>query len=237
MSAEDEPIAPLSFEEKYQLTLDLSKLPESDLAEIRDLISKELGRTVSEIDVDSLDDKTLRKIQQYIRTTFIEYSGLQFIITNSPKDYNLDYYVDLYKQNNVKDVVRTCHEGSYDASLVEKHGITIHNWNYEDGALPPEDVINKWLELIERSKITKKQKSEGIIRRTIAVHCAAGLGRAPVLVAIALIEGGMDNLAVIDLIRGQRPGAINRKQLKFIQEYKPRSKGTNIFGKLKRALF
>eukprot|EP00128_Syssomonas_multiformis_P000405 Colp12_sorted_trinity150504_noHs@23477 len=95
MSAEDEPIAPLSFEEKYQLTLDLSKLPESDLAEIRDLISKELGRTVSEIDVDSLDDKTLRKIQQYIRTTFIEYSGLQFIITNSPKDYNLDYYVDV----------------------------------------------------------------------------------------------------------------------------------------------
>lgn len=56
----------------------------------------------------------------------------------------------------------------------------------------------------------------------IAVHCVAGLGRAPVLVAVALMEAGMPPLDVIDFIRKRRRGAFNSKQLKYIQSYKPR---------------
>lgn len=51
-----------------------------------------------------------------------------------------------------------------------------------------------------------------------------GLGRAPVLVAIALIEEGMPALDAVAYIRERRKGAINNKQLKFIESYKPRSK-------------
>ena len=36
---------------------------------------------------------------------------------------------------------------------------------------------------------------------TVAVHCVAGLGRAPVLVAIALIELGMRYEDAVELIR------------------------------------
>ncbi len=36
----------------------------------------------------------------------------------------------------------------------------------------------------------------------IAVHCVAGLGRAPVLVAIALIEAGMKYEDAVEMIRG-----------------------------------
>ena len=61
---------------------------------------------------------------------------------------------------------------------------------------------------------------------TLAVHCVAGLGRAPAMVALALIEfGGMDGLDAVDSIRKQRRGAINAKQLSYIQQYKPASKG------------
>ncbi len=48
--------------------------------------------------------------------------------------------------------------------------------------------------------------------------------RAPVLVAIALIEGGMDPLDAVHLIRSCRRGAINSKQLSFLESYRRRSK-------------
>nr|CAI5820326.1 unnamed protein product [Callosobruchus analis]CAI5821064.1 unnamed protein product [Callosobruchus analis] len=46
----------------------------------------------------------------------------------------------------------------------------------------------------------------------IAVHCVSGLGRAPVMIATALIELGIP----------YRRGAINAKQLDFLSKYKPR---------------
>ena len=69
---------------------------------------------------------------------------------------------------------------------------------------------------------------EGAVDRTIAVHCSAGLGRAPLLVAIALIESGQDCMDVVEIIRKRRRGAINRLQLQYMQQYKPtRKKGGN----------
>lgn len=54
--------------------------------------------------------------------------------------------------------------------------------------------------------------------------------RAPVLVAIALIEGGMSPLDAVMYIRERRRGAINNRQLKFLESYKRRgSKRTSGF--------
>lgn len=46
------------------------------------------------------------------------------------------------------------------------------------------------------------------------------LYRAPVLVAIALIEDGMSPLDSVELIRERRRGAINSKQLRYLESYK-----------------
>ena len=45
--------------------------------------------------------------------------------------------------------------------------------------------------------------------------------RAPVLVALALIESGMKYEDAVDFIRKRRRGAINSKQLEYLEKYKP----------------
>lgn len=45
--------------------------------------------------------------------------------------------------------------------------------------------------------------------------------RAPVLVAIAMIEYGLDPISAVTFIRERRRGAINAVQLNYLTEYKP----------------
>lgn len=44
---------------------------------------------------------------------------------------------------------------------------------YPDGQSPPQDVIDRWLELVTGT-FDKKNKEE---KPCIAIHCVAGLGR------------------------------------------------------------
>lgn len=64
---------------------------------------------------------------------------------------------------------------------------------------------------------------------TVAVHCVAGLGRAPVLVAIALIQLGMAPLDAIEYIREKRRGAFNKPQISFLDGYKRKTTNHHSF--------
>jgi protein tyrosine phosphatase type 4A len=113
--------------------------------------------------------------------------------------------------------------------------LTLQELHFEDGASPPDDIISQWLELVSLARNSPDNP-------TIAVHCVAGLGRyvvnivdvcvvaeqyvlcrAPVLVAIALIEfGDMDPIAAVTFIREKRRGAINAVQLNYLESYRKR---------------
>jgi len=111
------------------------------------------------------------------------------------------------KRYGVSDVVRVC-EPTYDISELEQAGVILHEMAYDDGTSPPVDIIKSWLALVDE----RFNKREGDC--CIAVHCVAGLGRAPVLVALALIEyADCDPVVAVDFIRKHRRGAINNKQL------------------------
>ncbi|MEE6462999.1 hypothetical protein FKM82_005736 [Ascaphus truei] len=91
------------------------------------------------------------------------------------------------------------------------------DWPFDDGAPPPNKIVEDWLNLLK----AKFCEDPGCC---VAVHCVAGLGRAPVLVALALIESGMKYEDAIQFIRQKRRGAINSKQLTYLEKYRPKQR-------------
>ncbi|XP_065744797.1 protein tyrosine phosphatase type IVA 1 isoform X4 [Phocoena phocoena] len=91
----------------------------------------------------------------------------------------------------------------------------IEDWPFDDGAPPSNQIVDDWLSLVK----IKFREDPGCC---IAVHCVAGLGRAPVLVALALIEGGMKYEDAVQFIRQKRRGAFNSKQLLYLEKYRPK---------------
>eukprot|EP01068_Selenidium_serpulae_P012556 Selendium_serpulae@DN5842_c0_g1_i1.p1 len=140
---------------------------------------------------------------------------LRCLIMDCPRDENLDSYIEWMQRMTVSDLVHTC-EPVYDTDRIEAVGISCHGLIFGDGQNPPDEIIDEWMDIINRAVKSKT---------TVAVHCVAGLGRAPVLVAIALIERGMDQLEAITYVRDKRKGAINKKQLAYLKNYKRRGKG------------
>ncbi|KJE95913.1 dual specificity protein phosphatase CDC14B [Capsaspora owczarzaki ATCC 30864] len=153
--------------------------------------------------------------------SYIEFAHMRFLIMDAPSDSNLPAYITELKKHEVSDVVRVC-DPTYNTEPLTRNDITVHDWPFVDGEAPPSTVTDNWLNLVNQRMSPAVQK-EGK-HPCIAVHCVAGLGRAPVLVAIALIEAGYEAEDAIELVRSKRKGAINNKQLLFLQKYKRRSK-------------
>lgn len=143
---------------------------------------------------------------------------------DSPKQSNLHLYLKECEKYHVTQLVRIS-DPSYDKAEVEKAGITLHEMCFDDGASPPQEIIDRWNALVRETFNVKKKKSSSSDEATpcIAIHCVAGLGRAPVMVAIALVEHGMESMQAVTFIRERRRGAINAVQLAYLESYNPRN--------------
>ncbi|KAF0036848.1 hypothetical protein F2P81_009722 [Scophthalmus maximus] len=131
----------------------------------------------------------------------ITYKNMRFLITHNPTNATLNKFIEELKKYGVTTVVRVC-EATYDATLVVKEGIQVL-------------IVDDWLNLLK----LKFREEPGCC---VAVHCVAGLGRAPVLVALALIECGMKYEDAVQFIRQKRRGAFNSKQLFYLEKYRPK---------------
>ncbi|XDV34763.1 hypothetical protein PO909_004890 [Leuciscus waleckii] len=123
----------------------------------------------------------------------ISYDCMRFLITHNPTNSTLNKFTEELKKFEVNTLVRVC-EATYDKAPVEKEGIQVLDWPFDDGAPPPTQIVDDWLNLLK----TKFREEPGCC---VAVHCVAGLGRAPVLVALALIESGMKYEDAVQFIR------------------------------------
>ncbi|KAG4103523.1 phosphatases II [Neocallimastix lanati (nom. inval.)] len=167
--------------------------------------------------------------------SYITFRNMRFLILDCPSNESLPIYLEEFVAHNITDVVRVC-EPTYETETLKQHNINVHDWHFQDGTCPPSDIIHNWMNLIEERfgqiRCNKKIDMNEAIEfnnqyikgchndPTIAIHCVAGLGRAPALVAIALIESGMESLDAVTYIRRYRRGAFNSKQIAFLDSYK-----------------
>jgi protein tyrosine phosphatase type 4A len=140
--------------------------------------------------------------------TFIEYKTKRFYISHAPTRDNIENFITQLEKNNIKHVVRLC-KPTYDSLQLESQGICLYDLDIPDGSAPDAEQIQEWEQILKNV-----QPSEAVL-----VHCVAGLGRAPMMVAIALINEQMKPYEAIEYIRKCRPGSINKKQLEFLVNY------------------
>ncbi|KAG0325178.1 Protein tyrosine phosphatase type IVA 1, partial [Podila humilis] len=116
---------------------------------------------------------------------------LNFLILDCPSDKTLPDYLPVFQEHNVTDLVRICEGSPYHIEPLTALNIKVHDdMKFEDGTAPTKEIVARWLELNDNVFFENNPNQD----RCIAVHCVSGIGRAPVLVAISLVEGGMDAL-------------------------------------------
>uniref|UniRef100_A0A673UF06 Protein tyrosine phosphatase 4A1 n=1 Tax=Suricata suricatta TaxID=37032 RepID=A0A673UF06_SURSU len=99
----------------------------------------------------------------------VTYKNMRFLITHNPTNATLNKFIEELKKYGVTTIVRVC-EATYDTALVEKEGIHVLDWPFDDGAPPSNQIVDDWLSLVK----IKFHEEPGCC---IAAHCVAGLGR------------------------------------------------------------
>uniref|UniRef100_A0A8C2N5X4 protein-tyrosine-phosphatase n=1 Tax=Cricetulus griseus TaxID=10029 RepID=A0A8C2N5X4_CRIGR len=138
----------------------------------------------------------------------VTYKNMRFFITHNPTNATLNKFIEKLKKYGVTIIVRVC-EATYDTTPVEKEGICVLDWPFEDGAPPSNQIVDDWLNLVK----IKLHEEPG---------CFAGLGRAPLLVALAFIESEM-KYEEVQFMRQKQCGALHSKQLLYLEKYRPKT--------------
>ncbi|NXE43224.1 TP4A2 phosphatase, partial [Ptilorrhoa leucosticta] len=141
----------------------------------------------------------------------ITYENLRFLITHNPTNATLSKFIEELKKYGVTTLVRVC-DATYDQAPIEKEGIQVLDWPFDDGAPPPSQIVEDWLNLLK----TKFREEPGCC---VAVHCVAGLGRS---------RNGAFSLDIhlpcvfFWFFFRKRRGAFNSKQLLYLEKYRPK---------------
>mmetsp|Transcript_14066 Transcript_14066/g.26334 ORF Transcript_14066/g.26334 Transcript_14066/m.26334 type:complete len:167 (-) Transcript_14066:1777-2277(-) len=145
--------------------------------------------------------------------TLIEEGNLRFLLTDTPSRHNIEEYVEILKRSKAVLVVRAC-EQLYDDEQFDIYNIKPINL-YFRGNSPPSHIVKQWLKIVRGIFNERNVESNPCI----AVHCMSGLGRAPTLVAIALIDAGMECSAAVELIKRKRSGSLNENHIYYLKNF------------------
>ena len=161
----------------------------------------------------------------------IEFKNMRFLITEQPQDATIQNYIKILKEHHVTHLVCAT-DPTYCTDDLSKVGVSVTELSFQDGSAPSAEIVDKWLVLLNKvfcdggASASANGSANAAVDNVadgggcVGVHCVTGLGRAPVLVAVALIELGMKYEDAVEMIRKKRRGAINSRQLEFLAKYK-----------------
>jgi protein tyrosine phosphatase type 4A len=130
-------------------------------------------------------------------------------ITGSPESTSIEEFSRLMKDKAITDIFCFC-EPKYNQELLKKQKINCHNLIFQDGQIPPAEILI----LFDKILNNLLRNNEIIIN----MHCVAGLGRAPTMLGYLMIRHcGLNELDTVKQIRQKIKGAINSKQLEWLQ--------------------
>lgn len=125
-------------------------------------------------------------------------------MVNKYRTFTANDYVPLFKQFKITLVVRL-NKPQYDARVFEDAGIKLVDLYYIDGSTPSKEIVDQFLDLVEKNK-------DGT-----AIHCKAGLGRTGTLIALYMMKHYRFCASdLIGWIRILRPGSILGPQQQYL---------------------
>ena len=82
--------------------------------------------------------------------TLIDVNSMRFLIMDAPRTNNVHLYLKEMTKHHVTDVVRVC-EPTYPTTDLSNAGVTVHEMEYKDGSSPSPQLIQTWLQLVEKT--------------------------------------------------------------------------------------
>ena len=132
----------------------------------------------------------------------------KFYVTCSPSANTIECYIEMLKNKNIEIVIKLNEKHMYDINKIKNNNIAFEEIVIEDGNIPSDDNIYKLNEIVGKYN-------------NICIHCMAGLGRAPLIMALILIlqfNQDPDDTAIE--IRNLIPNCLNTTQLQFLTKFK-----------------
>ena len=131
----------------------------------------------------------------------------KFRVYFGPSPNNLNIFLDKLKKYNIYMIVRLC-ESSYSlpSDMIQIQDMPIPS------CIPSKEVIRQWNSILDS------------INGNIYVHCESGLGRAPTMIAIALVQKDVEPYNAVQMLRTINKKLFNNSQLKFIFNYTVKEK-------------
>lgn len=131
-----------------------------------------------------------------------------FSVTGSPTHTNIDEYIKYLKSNSIEIVIKLNEKDLYDTGKFKQNDIEFIQIKIQDGNIPTKDDI------IKINKISNEYNS-------ICMHCTAGLGRAPLVMALIMIlQFNQEPHDAALEIRKKIPKCLNKFQIEFLTEFK-----------------
>ncbi|KAL5367767.1 CDC14 phosphatase [Cryptosporidium parvum] len=150
-------------------------------------------------------------ISWVIPNKFIAFSGPSGTSVDEDGYFSLtpEFYIPIFKKLKVSTVIRL-NKKQYESERFTNNGIKHEELFFIDGSCPPQNILNRFLELTENEK--------GVF----AVHCKAGLGRTGTLLGCYAIKNyRFTASAWIGWNRIARPGSVLGPQQQFLHEIEP----------------